>query len=71
MSTPLDRDEVVYPFNIIFSCAICQATIPDIYPDGVPPSLYGDTALERTCKLWVTECCHVTCSEHLEGGGEV
>ncbi|KAJ9665117.1 hypothetical protein H2201_004777 [Coniosporium apollinis] len=62
----------VSPSEIIFSCSICQATPSDIYKnvhnsrgirDGRSPEAQIAT------RLWLTECAHLTCGEHLEGGG--
>jgi hypothetical protein len=71
MDAPLDTAEDVYPLDIIFSCVICQETIADVYPNGSPDLNYSAALLEHPCKLWITECAHVTCSQHLEGGGEI
>lgn len=61
------------PSEIIFSCSICQATLSDIYKnvhntrgirDGRSPEAQIAT------KLWLTECAHLTCGEHLKDGGQ-
>jgi hypothetical protein len=66
-------DNIASPYEIIFSCSICQATITDIYRD-----VEGDLGFNATdgsdqervvTKLWLTECSHLTCAKHLEGGG--
>jgi hypothetical protein len=57
------------PFNIIFSCVICQRTIGDVYPGATGSSQSESENAIPTCKLWLTECTHLTCSEHLPGGG--
>ncbi|KAF2672807.1 hypothetical protein BT63DRAFT_137155 [Microthyrium microscopicum] len=69
MEDYLDSKQLISPYNIIFSCDICQRTVSDIYPDATLCESSGDGRLESPCKLWVTECTHLTCSEHLEGGG--
>lgn len=66
-------DDLIAPYEIVFSCSLCQKTITDLYtkshsnksPNDVPDSLETETT-----KLWMTECGHVTCGEHFEGGGE-
>lgn len=71
MDAPLDPAANVYPLDIIFSCTICQETIADVYANGSPDLNYKAALLEYPCKLWITECGHVTCSHHFEGGGEM
>jgi hypothetical protein len=74
MVHPRDSTELISPFNIIFSCIICQKTIGDIYPDctaedGPPSHSFEHDGFTRPCKFWLTECTHLTCSEHLPDGG--
>lgn len=58
--------------DIIFSCGLCYKTVADVYKnresnkglsDGRGPNERDVT------KLWLTQCAHLTCSEHLEGKG--
>ncbi|RDI85304.1 hypothetical protein Vi05172_g4802 [Venturia inaequalis] len=71
-SSTASSDDLVAPYEIVFSCSLCQKTITDLYtksrsnksPNDVPDSLETETT-----KLWMTECGHVTCGEHFEGGG--
>lgn len=75
MVHPRDTAELISPFNIIFSCVICQKTIGDIYPEGTVddgPSHHSldNGGFTRPCKFWLTECTHLTCSEHLPDGGK-
>ncbi len=66
--------ELPLPVEIIFSCAVCQATISEIYqnPEGDKGFRDGEHAgIEKpVTKLWLTECAHLTCGKHLEGGGK-
>ncbi|KAL9075616.1 MAG: hypothetical protein Q9157_003946 [Trypethelium eluteriae] len=72
MSGNSSNEIIIAPLELILSCSICQATINDVYSSR--PSNHGlndgrqshDTT---TTKLWLTECAHLTCGEHLEGGG--
>ncbi|KAH6639805.1 hypothetical protein C7974DRAFT_139167, partial [Boeremia exigua] len=59
--------------NFIYSCSICGVTFADRYEghnetvqglsDGINPK-------DRlVTKLFLSDCCHVFCGEHLEGGG--
>lgn len=60
--------------NFIYSCSICGVTFADRYEghnetvqglsDGINPK-------DRlVTKLFLSDCCHVFCGEHLEGGGK-
>ncbi|EMD62634.1 hypothetical protein GGP41_003458 [Bipolaris sorokiniana] len=61
------------PLNFIYSCSLCSATFADVYEghnesvrglsDGINPK---DRLVTR---LFLANCCHVFCSNHLEGGG--
>ncbi|OJD29222.1 nadh-ubiquinone oxidoreductase kda subunit [Diplodia corticola] len=62
--------------DVIFTCDICQASISDIYGEGGPGATVTDfqdgrppTADRRVTCLWLTQCMHLTCGKHLEGGG--
>lgn len=72
MQEPRGRDITVQ--DIVFACEICQVTAAELY--AIPESSKG---LSGVCgekqnivtKLWITECAHVVCNRHLEGGGTV
>lgn len=58
--------------DIVVSCSICQDTLSNIYADddgssGLRKST--DPHSGRITKLWLTECAHLTCGKHLDGGG--
>jgi hypothetical protein len=56
--------------ELIFSCSVCHATIGEIYK--IPESNQGisnTNGFTIVTKLWLTECAHLTCVEHLNGGG--
>jgi hypothetical protein len=54
---------------IIFSCGVCQRTLDEIYPLPGPGEHLGRPRVEGV-RLWMTDCSHVTCSEHIQGGGK-
>ena len=62
------------PLNFIYACSLCSASFADVYEghsetvrglsDGINPK-------ERlVTRLFLSQCCHVFCSKHLEGGGK-
>ncbi|KAL8802570.1 MAG: hypothetical protein Q9182_003735 [Xanthomendoza sp. 2 TL-2023] len=57
--------------DFIFSCSICQATLSAVYAthddDGLRRS--ADNSDGSIIRLWLTECAHITCAKHLDGGG--
>ncbi|KAI4245071.1 MAG: hypothetical protein L6R40_002670 [Gallowayella cf. fulva] len=58
--------------DLILSCSICQDTLSAIYTnhennDGLRQG--KDNTDGAIVKLWLTECAHITCAKHLEGGG--
>ena len=62
------------PLDIILSCSICQQPFPAIYADD--DELRGLRKSDgpqdgRVTKLWLTECCHLSCGKHFEGGGKL
>ena len=71
MSSEISSPDVLAPYEIIFSCAICQKTISELYrrprTDHGFSSGGGDECV--VTRLWLSECGHLTCSDHLEGGG--
>ncbi|KAF2424840.1 hypothetical protein EJ08DRAFT_410775 [Tothia fuscella] len=74
MASTASSESLLSPHDVIFSCSICQATITEIYakPEGDQGfnSHSDGTDQERVVtKLWLTECSHLTCTAHLEGGG--
>lgn len=59
--------------DILVSCSVCQDTLSSIYAEddgnlGLRKS--DDPHNGRITKLWLTECAHLTCGKHLEGGGK-
>ncbi|KAL8642594.1 MAG: hypothetical protein Q9228_000735 [Teloschistes exilis] len=57
--------------DIVLSCSVCQDTLSSIYASSVNdrglrqgPDLKGGSIN----KLWLTECAHIVCGKHLEGG---
>lgn len=74
--TPMTEDAARHSrpetIDFILSCSICQDTLPTIYEqhqdnDGFRQGT--DSTDGQITKLWLTECAHVTCAKHLEGGG--
>ncbi|KAF1810287.1 hypothetical protein P152DRAFT_107272 [Eremomyces bilateralis CBS 781.70] len=59
-----------HPLELIFSCSICNKTLTEVY-EAIDAQRDGSVnpAYDIATKLWFTECAHITCSEHLEGGG--
>ncbi|KAL8928370.1 MAG: hypothetical protein Q9172_000962 [Xanthocarpia lactea] len=58
--------------DFILSCSICQDTLSTVYAqhdnnEGLHQGT--DNTNGAITKLWLTECAHVTCAKHLEGGG--
>ncbi|EMC97119.1 hypothetical protein BAUCODRAFT_67851 [Baudoinia panamericana UAMH 10762] len=57
---------------MVFSCGICQATIPDIYAtqesnQGFHSGLGAENGV--VTRLWIADCSHIFCAKHLPGGG--
>ena len=70
VSVPLTSH--VSPLDLIFSCTVCQDTLSDVYavPDDADGLRRGkDPATNIIPRLWLTECAHVTCGKHFDGGG--
>ena len=70
---PVRGASPVTPQDIIFSCCICQATLSEVYDErdqyiGLHHEPGQPTG--RITKLYLTECAHVVCAKHLEGGGK-
>ncbi|KAK7542203.1 uncharacterized protein J3D65DRAFT_689975 [Phyllosticta citribraziliensis] len=59
--------------EVIFTCDICQASIADLYRNDDAATDFQDGRSEgsdrRITSLWLTSCMHLTCANHLEGGG--
>ena len=71
-STEPDADDLPLEF-IVFSCGICQATLPEVYATresnhGFHSGSGDDEGI--VTKLWIGECSHIMCGKHLPGGGE-
>lgn len=73
-SVKVPSEQGVTPLNFIYACCICCASFADVYKgrnetvcglsDGINPK-------ERlVTRLFLANCCHVFCAEHLEGGGK-
>ncbi|KAF1926138.1 uncharacterized protein M421DRAFT_225688 [Didymella exigua CBS 183.55] len=61
------------PRNFIYACSICCATFADTY-DGHNETVQGlsdgiNPKDRVVTKLYLSNCCHVFCGEHIEGGG--
>lgn len=59
------------PLDIIFSCHVCGETLDSIYSepdDGKGLRLMLGAENGAVVKLVLTECSHLTCVKHLEGG---
>ena len=58
--------------DLVLSCSICQETLSAVYafPNGSEGLSKGKNHTDRSItRLWLTECAHITCGKHLEGGG--
>ncbi|KAL8883058.1 MAG: hypothetical protein Q9198_000043 [Flavoplaca austrocitrina] len=57
--------------DFILSCSICQDTLSTLYAQSDKDGLRQgtDDYDGAITKLWLTECAHVTCAKHMEGGG--
>ncbi|MCJ1275217.1 hypothetical protein MMC21_003018 [Puttea exsequens] len=65
-------DSPLSAIDLILSCSVCQATLSSIHrEDGQDSGLRrtDDVQSGRIPKLWLTECTHLTCGKHFEGGG--
>ncbi|KAF2709276.1 hypothetical protein K504DRAFT_431651 [Pleomassaria siparia CBS 279.74] len=72
LTTSSTKPEGVTPLDVIFSCHICSATCAEVYAghhETVQGFTDGINPKERlVTKLFLTQCCHVVCSKHLENG---
>ncbi|KAK5116620.1 hypothetical protein LTR62_007294 [Meristemomyces frigidus] len=55
----------------VFSCGICQATLPEIYAttdsnQGFHSGSGDDEGI--VTKMWIADCSHIFCGKHLSGG---
>lgn len=60
--------------EIILSCSVCADTLSTINAEGY--ECHGlrktdDPNSSRVTKLWLTECAHLCCTKHFEGGGRL
>ena len=61
------------PADAVLSCTICQETLSDIYADDDGNRglhRHGESGNGSITKFWLTECAHLTCGKHFEGGGD-
>ena len=59
--------------DLVLSCSICQESLSSIYAgEDEAHALRTSTNArnERVTKFWLTDCAHLVCGKHLEGGGE-
>jgi len=71
--TSMMANSLLSTIDIVLSCSICQATLSSIYEEDDQNNglRNGDDLHDgRVTKLWLTECAHLTCAKHLEGGGK-
>ena len=74
LSQPSKNSAPLAAIDIILSCTICQKPFSAIYEnDDVNLGLRkgDDPHSGRVTKLWLTECCHLSCGKHFEGGGKL
>ncbi|KAK1811045.1 hypothetical protein LTR12_014567 [Friedmanniomyces endolithicus] len=70
-SSEQDAEEALPLELIVFSCGVCQATLPEVYATkennkGFHSDSGGDNGVGT--KLWIAECSHIMCGKHLPGG---
>ncbi|KAK0328350.1 hypothetical protein LTR54_002038 [Friedmanniomyces endolithicus] len=70
-SSEEDAEEALPLELIVFSCGVCQATLPEVYATkennkGFHSDSGGDNGV--VTKLWIAECSHIMCGKHLPGG---
>lgn len=75
MSADAPSVTLLEPYDIIFSCSVCFRTVSDAYNAAAKTTeaLTGTSTVagHGPIRLWLTDCGHVSCATHLEGGGEV
>ncbi|KAI4842552.1 hypothetical protein E4T44_07243 [Aureobasidium sp. EXF-8845] len=67
MAAETDPTKPLQPLDLIFSCNICHESIRDI-SSPVQETRELEGARKPAAKLWMTECAHLICAKHLEGG---
>ncbi|KAL8695311.1 MAG: hypothetical protein Q9218_000210 [Villophora microphyllina] len=72
MEEAVTRQQLPGIIDLVLSCSICQDTLSSIYATsdidrGLRQGL--DLSSGSINKLWLTECAHIICGKHLEGGG--
>jgi hypothetical protein len=68
MAAESDPTKPFQPLDLIFSCNICHESIRDI-SSPVQETRELEGTRKPAAKLWMTECAHLICAKHLEGGG--
>lgn len=76
MSNTKDSSRVSHnAADLILSCSICQEGLSTIYAGSdtdhglLKSDHHDDPHNDHITKFWLTECAHLTCGKHLEGGG--
>lgn len=68
-----DSGDEVTPLDIIYSCCVCNATFSEAYENGndaIEMLSDGINPKDRPpTRLFLSNCCHVFCAKHLDGGG--
>ncbi|KAG9895538.1 hypothetical protein KCU98_g15936, partial [Aureobasidium melanogenum] len=67
MAAESDSPKHLQPLDLIFSCNICHDSISDM-PSPPPDEKELEGIRKPVAKLWMTECAHLICAKHLEGG---
>ncbi|KAH0054364.1 hypothetical protein KCU96_g22422, partial [Aureobasidium melanogenum] len=67
MAAESDSPKHLQPLDLVFSCNICHDSISDI-PSPLPDEKELEDIRKPVAKLWMTECAHLVCAKHLEGG---
>ncbi|KAG9632893.1 hypothetical protein KCU64_g16051, partial [Aureobasidium melanogenum] len=67
MAAESDSPKHLQPLDLIFSCNICHDSISDM-PNPLPDEKELEGIRKPVAKLWMTECAHLICAKHLEGG---
>jgi len=69
MADVFGSQDLLSPYEVIFSCSICQATVRDLECGTARSELNDGRTNGSAPRLWLTECGHISCSEHFEDGG--
>ena len=70
--SPNSAEISMFATDIVFSCAICQATLSNLHAeDGGNSGLRMSDTPENSkiSRLWLTECAHLSCGKHFLDGG--